>query len=191
MYWTIQSSLCNNEVFCVSYSMNIERLPCFPYVYVNSSRTVKNSKFIQVVSACSLETYAFPFDIQNGSLTFNSILHTDKLWEVQSSCGKHTCDELARIGEILLCHFSGLFLHIIDFLQIEISFCSYLAPAVTQTKYRVVPRCIAYCSCWFGNTILGLYCHWEHYKSLMSSSIILWIVESKPYIHSWYFFFHG
>ncbi|XP_037695730.1 5-hydroxytryptamine receptor 3B [Choloepus didactylus] len=56
--------------------MDIERSPDLPYVYVNSSGTIKNSKPIQVVSACSLETYAFPFDIQNCSLTFSSILHT-------------------------------------------------------------------------------------------------------------------
>ncbi|KAK2489921.1 hypothetical protein MC885_001806 [Smutsia gigantea] len=53
-----------------------ERSPDLPYVYVNSSGTIKNSKPIQVVSACSLETYTFPFDIQNCSLTFRSILHT-------------------------------------------------------------------------------------------------------------------
>ncbi|KAF5921174.1 hypothetical protein HPG69_018574 [Diceros bicornis minor] len=56
--------------------VDIERSPDLPYVYVNSSGTIKNAKPIQVVSACSLETYAFPFDIQNCSLTFNSILHT-------------------------------------------------------------------------------------------------------------------
>ncbi|XP_012371290.1 5-hydroxytryptamine receptor 3B [Octodon degus] len=53
-----------------------ERSPDLPYVYVNSSGTIKNCKPIQVVSACSLQTYAFPFDIQNCSLTFNSVLHT-------------------------------------------------------------------------------------------------------------------
>ncbi|XP_058145035.1 5-hydroxytryptamine receptor 3B [Dasypus novemcinctus] len=56
--------------------LDTERSPDLPYVYVNSSGIIKNSKPIQVVSACSLETYAFPFDIQNCSLTFNSILHT-------------------------------------------------------------------------------------------------------------------
>ncbi|XP_002708430.2 5-hydroxytryptamine receptor 3B isoform X1 [Oryctolagus cuniculus] len=56
--------------------VDVERSPDLPYVYVNSSGTIKNSKPIQVVSACSLETYAFPFDVQNCSLTFNSILHT-------------------------------------------------------------------------------------------------------------------
>ncbi|XP_067607801.1 5-hydroxytryptamine receptor 3B [Pseudorca crassidens] len=56
--------------------VDIERSPDLPYVYVNSSGTIKHSKSIQLVSACSLETYAFPFDIQNCSLTFNSILHT-------------------------------------------------------------------------------------------------------------------
>uniref|UniRef100_A0A4X2LL24 5-hydroxytryptamine receptor 3B n=1 Tax=Vombatus ursinus TaxID=29139 RepID=A0A4X2LL24_VOMUR len=57
--------------------VDIEKSPDLPYVYVNSSGTIKNNKPIQVVSACSLETYAFPFDTQNCSLTFNSILHTD------------------------------------------------------------------------------------------------------------------
>ncbi|XP_021093525.1 5-hydroxytryptamine receptor 3B [Heterocephalus glaber] len=56
--------------------VDTERSPDLPYVYVNSSGTIKNFKPIQVVSACSLQTYAFPFDIQNCSLTFNSILHT-------------------------------------------------------------------------------------------------------------------
>ncbi|XP_021488980.1 5-hydroxytryptamine receptor 3B [Meriones unguiculatus] len=56
--------------------VDLERSPDLPYVYVNSSGTIRNHKPIQVVSACSLQTYAFPFDIQNCSLTFNSILHT-------------------------------------------------------------------------------------------------------------------
>ncbi|XP_056650345.1 5-hydroxytryptamine receptor 3B isoform X2 [Monodelphis domestica] len=56
--------------------MDVEKSPDLPYVYVNSSGTIKNNKPIQVVSACSLETYAFPFDTQNCSLTFKSILHT-------------------------------------------------------------------------------------------------------------------
>ncbi|XP_069894209.1 5-hydroxytryptamine receptor 3B [Dipodomys merriami] len=56
--------------------VDIERSPDLPYVYINSSGTIKNSKPIQVVSACSLQTYAFPFDVQNCSFTFNSILHT-------------------------------------------------------------------------------------------------------------------
>lgn len=68
----------SNSVSYVLYSVDIERSPDLPYVYVNSSGTIKNSKPIQVVSACSLETYAFPFDVQNCSLTFNSVLHTGK-----------------------------------------------------------------------------------------------------------------
>ncbi|XP_055963518.1 5-hydroxytryptamine receptor 3B [Sorex fumeus] len=56
--------------------VEMERSPDLPYVYVNSSGTIKNFKPIQVVSACNLETYAFPFDVQNCSLTFKSVLHT-------------------------------------------------------------------------------------------------------------------
>ncbi|XP_008688429.2 5-hydroxytryptamine receptor 3B [Ursus americanus] len=56
--------------------VDIEGSPDLPYVYVNSSGTIKNSKPIQVVSTCGLETYAFPFDTHNCSLTFSSVLHT-------------------------------------------------------------------------------------------------------------------
>uniref|UniRef100_A0A8C5PTH8 5-hydroxytryptamine receptor 3B n=1 Tax=Leptobrachium leishanense TaxID=445787 RepID=A0A8C5PTH8_9ANUR len=52
------------------------KVPDLPYVYVSSFGTVRNYKPMQVVSACNLETYAFPFDIQNCSLTFSSCLHT-------------------------------------------------------------------------------------------------------------------
>ncbi|XP_023818524.2 5-hydroxytryptamine receptor 3B [Oryzias latipes] len=50
--------------------------PPIPYVYVNSSGSVKNYRPIQAVLACSLEMYAFPFDKQNCSLTFRSWLHS-------------------------------------------------------------------------------------------------------------------
>ncbi|KAM8898704.1 5-hydroxytryptamine receptor 3B isoform 2-T2 [Spinachia spinachia] len=49
-----------------------------PYVYVNSSGSVKHHRPMQVVLACSLEMYAFPFDKQNCSLTFRSWLHSVK-----------------------------------------------------------------------------------------------------------------
>nr|XP_040038852.1 5-hydroxytryptamine receptor 3B isoform X2 [Gasterosteus aculeatus aculeatus] len=49
-----------------------------PYVYVNSSGSVKYYRPMQVVLACSLEMYAFPFDKQNCSLTFRSWLHSVK-----------------------------------------------------------------------------------------------------------------
>ncbi|KAK5858233.1 hypothetical protein PBY51_002390 [Eleginops maclovinus] len=49
-----------------------------PYVYVNSSGSVKNYRPMQVVLACNLEMYAFPFDKQNCSLTFRSWLHSVK-----------------------------------------------------------------------------------------------------------------
>ncbi|XP_072301557.1 5-hydroxytryptamine receptor 3B-like [Eucyclogobius newberryi] len=50
--------------------------PHIPYVYVDSSGLVKNYRPIQVVLACALDMYAFPFDKQNCSLTFRSWLHS-------------------------------------------------------------------------------------------------------------------
>uniref|UniRef100_A0A3Q3GJH7 5-hydroxytryptamine (serotonin) receptor 3B n=1 Tax=Kryptolebias marmoratus TaxID=37003 RepID=A0A3Q3GJH7_KRYMA len=53
--------------------------PPIPYIYVNSSGSVKNYRPIQAVLACSLEMYAFPFDKQNCSLTFRSWLHSKEI----------------------------------------------------------------------------------------------------------------
>ncbi|XP_078282699.1 5-hydroxytryptamine receptor 3B isoform X1 [Rhinoraja longicauda] len=56
--------------------IDIGNSPHLPYVYVNASGVVKNYKPIQVVSACNLQIYAFPFDQQNCSFTFGSWMHT-------------------------------------------------------------------------------------------------------------------
>uniref|UniRef100_A0A8C4EKB8 5-hydroxytryptamine (serotonin) receptor 3B n=1 Tax=Dicentrarchus labrax TaxID=13489 RepID=A0A8C4EKB8_DICLA len=62
----------------VSEFVDEGKSPTIPYVYVNSSGSVKNYRPMQVVVACSLEMYAFPFDKQNCSLTFRSWLHSVK-----------------------------------------------------------------------------------------------------------------
>lgn len=49
-----------------------------PYVYVQHHGEVQNYKPLQVVTACSLDIYNFPFDVQNCSLTFTSWLHTSE-----------------------------------------------------------------------------------------------------------------
>nr|XP_055037081.1 5-hydroxytryptamine receptor 3A isoform X1 [Misgurnus anguillicaudatus] len=58
--------------------VDVGKSPDIPYVYVNHNGTVRNYKPIQVVTACSLNIYNFPFDVQNCSLTFQSWLHTIK-----------------------------------------------------------------------------------------------------------------
>ncbi|XP_061448472.1 5-hydroxytryptamine receptor 3B [Rhineura floridana] len=60
----------------ISESVDASRTPDLPYVYLNASGVIKNYKPMQVVSACILGMYAFPFDTQNCSLTFSSALHT-------------------------------------------------------------------------------------------------------------------
>ncbi|XP_055796224.1 5-hydroxytryptamine receptor 3A-like [Salvelinus fontinalis] len=60
----------------ISEFVDVGESPAIPYLYVNSSGMVKNNKPIQVVSACDLELYAFPFDKQNCTLTFRSWLHS-------------------------------------------------------------------------------------------------------------------
>lgn len=69
-----------NLFFPFLFSVDEGKSPVIPYVYVNSSGMVKNYKPIQVVSACDLEIYAFPFDKQNCTLTFRSWLHSGKFF---------------------------------------------------------------------------------------------------------------
>ncbi|XP_072472929.1 5-hydroxytryptamine receptor 3A [Notamacropus eugenii] len=56
--------------------VDVGKSPNIPYVYVRHQGQVQNYKPIQVVTACSLDIYNFPFDVQNCSLTFTSWLHT-------------------------------------------------------------------------------------------------------------------
>lgn len=56
-------------------SVDVGRSPHVPYVYVSHHGEVQNLKPIQVMTACSLDIYNFPFDVQNCSLTFTSWLH--------------------------------------------------------------------------------------------------------------------
>nr|XP_023681962.1 5-hydroxytryptamine receptor 3A-like [Paramormyrops kingsleyae] len=58
--------------------VDVGKSPDIPYVYVEHNGLVRNYKPIQVVTACSLNIYNFPFDMQNCSLTFQSWLHTIK-----------------------------------------------------------------------------------------------------------------
>ncbi|XP_071397842.1 5-hydroxytryptamine receptor 3A-like, partial [Centroberyx affinis] len=56
--------------------VDVGKSPDIPYVYVTHNGLVRNYKPIQVVTACTLNIYNFPFDVQNCSLTFQSWLHT-------------------------------------------------------------------------------------------------------------------
>ncbi|MBZ3869010.1 5-hydroxytryptamine receptor 3A [Sciurus carolinensis] len=58
--------------------VDVGKSPSIPYVYVRHQGEVQNYKPLQVVTACSLDIYNFPFDVQNCSLTFTSWLHTIK-----------------------------------------------------------------------------------------------------------------
>ncbi|NXG78560.1 5HT3A protein, partial [Baryphthengus martii] len=55
--------------------VDVGKSPHVPYVYVDHHGEVQNLKPIQVMTACSLDIYNFPFDVQNCSLTFTSWLH--------------------------------------------------------------------------------------------------------------------
>ncbi|KAL0159385.1 hypothetical protein M9458_043110, partial [Cirrhinus mrigala] len=47
-----------------------------PYVYVNHTGHIRYDRMLRLVSACNLQIFSFPFDIQNCSFTFGSYMHT-------------------------------------------------------------------------------------------------------------------
>ncbi|KAJ7993466.1 hypothetical protein DPEC_G00272720 [Dallia pectoralis] len=49
-----------------------------PYVYVNHTGRIRYDRMLRLVSACNLEIFSFPFDVQNCTLTFGSYMHTVK-----------------------------------------------------------------------------------------------------------------
>ncbi|NXN96667.1 5HT3A protein, partial [Rhinopomastus cyanomelas] len=63
------------SLFLVPPSVDVGKSPHVPYVYVGHHGEVQNLKPIQVMTACSLDIYNFPFDVQNCSLTFTTWLH--------------------------------------------------------------------------------------------------------------------
>ncbi|CAG08080.1 unnamed protein product, partial [Tetraodon nigroviridis] len=52
--------------------MDRNTAPEVPYVYLYSNGMVYDENPAKVVSSCNLNTYIFPFDMQNCTLTFNS-----------------------------------------------------------------------------------------------------------------------
>lgn len=70
-----QSALQPTSLSLMSLSVDVGKSPHVPYVYVSHHGEVQNLKPIQVMTACSLDIYNFPFDVQNCSLTFTSWLH--------------------------------------------------------------------------------------------------------------------
>uniref|UniRef100_A0A8C5TQ79 5-hydroxytryptamine receptor 3A n=1 Tax=Malurus cyaneus samueli TaxID=2593467 RepID=A0A8C5TQ79_9PASS len=65
--------------------VDVGKSPHVPYVYVSHRGEVQNLKPIQVMTACSLDIYNFPFDIQNCSLTFTSWLHHSEFRDINLS----------------------------------------------------------------------------------------------------------
>lgn len=56
-------------------SMDEDKSPKTPYVYLYNTGHVFDDKPIRVVTSCQLGIYTFPFDVQNCSLTLGSYLH--------------------------------------------------------------------------------------------------------------------
>lgn len=62
-----------------------------PYVYVNHTGHIRWDRMLRLVSACNLEIFSFPFDVQNCTFTFGSYMHTSRmhnlfLQDISSNC---------------------------------------------------------------------------------------------------------
>lgn len=60
-------------------SMEEDKSPQTPYVYLYSTGRVFDDKPLRVVSFCKLGIYSFPFDIQKCTLTFGSYIYLGEL----------------------------------------------------------------------------------------------------------------
>ncbi|KAJ3599114.1 hypothetical protein NHX12_033077 [Muraenolepis orangiensis] len=47
-----------------------------PYVYLNHTGHIRWDRMLRLVTACNLEIFSFPFDVQNCTFTFGSYMHT-------------------------------------------------------------------------------------------------------------------
>lgn len=74
---------------CLSVSMTSLSLSVFlsvdddvsqacPYVYVNHTGNIRYDRMLRLVTACNLQIFSFPFDVQNCTFTFGSYMHTSK-----------------------------------------------------------------------------------------------------------------
>lgn len=63
---------------CFFSSFEEDKSPLAPYVYLHNTGHVYDDKPLRVISSCKLGIYAFPFDIQNCTLTFGSYIHFGK-----------------------------------------------------------------------------------------------------------------
>lgn len=57
-----------------------------PYVYVNHTGHIRWDRMLRLVSACNLEIFSFPFDVQNCTFTFGSYMHTSKKKKAHKDC---------------------------------------------------------------------------------------------------------
>lgn len=68
----------NRDCFLFTYSVDDDVSQACPYVHVNHTGHIRWDRMLRLVSACNLEIFSFPFDVQNCTLTFGSYMHTSK-----------------------------------------------------------------------------------------------------------------
>uniref|UniRef100_A0A3Q2XTY3 5-hydroxytryptamine receptor 3A-like n=1 Tax=Hippocampus comes TaxID=109280 RepID=A0A3Q2XTY3_HIPCM len=60
----------------IIYEVDDDVSQACPYVYINHTGHIRWDRMLRLVSACNLEIFSFPFDVQNCTFTFGSYMHT-------------------------------------------------------------------------------------------------------------------
>uniref|UniRef100_A0A3Q1ELR0 5-hydroxytryptamine receptor 3A-like n=1 Tax=Acanthochromis polyacanthus TaxID=80966 RepID=A0A3Q1ELR0_9TELE len=60
----------------IVYEVDDDVSQACPYVYANHTGHIRWDRMLRLVSACNLEIFSFPFDVQNCTFTFGSYMHT-------------------------------------------------------------------------------------------------------------------
>ncbi|XP_071400721.1 5-hydroxytryptamine receptor 3A-like [Centroberyx affinis] len=74
-----------------------DKAPPSPYLSINSYGEVHVKNDQVMVSSCKMQIYNFPFDTQNCSLTFSSVMHSDKELQLQPLGGSKFTTEWSKM----------------------------------------------------------------------------------------------
>lgn len=134
--------------------MDVGKSPNIPYVYVRHHGEVQNYKPLQVMTACTLDIYNFPFDVQNCSLTFTSWLHTsesrgfgrwENRWGPRDACMRSTPGDaisLLQFTHLLFVHVAQpLFPHPLNGTDYVAVFTSLSCPKYGMRQCKLRARC--------------------------------------------------
>uniref|UniRef100_A0A3B5L0P8 5-hydroxytryptamine (serotonin) receptor 3A n=1 Tax=Xiphophorus couchianus TaxID=32473 RepID=A0A3B5L0P8_9TELE len=80
----------------IVYDVDDDVSQACPYVYVNHTGRIRWDRMLRLVSACNLEIFSFPFDVQNCTFTFGSYMHTTNINILLIAALSHTMSDNSK-----------------------------------------------------------------------------------------------